>query len=541
MSTSTFWGVIGCFTIVLALIAFIIVLVVLIFTGKTLNKLLTWALSSLNFNQILTNTSASNKAAFNSLKATIIQYLQGISLFGPPPKKLVPATTSRLYGQFFSFVGLKLVAVLIQTFLGVYALWLCKVAQSNILPSDFRGAPYTDLPPIIESIMTQVNFFKLNGQDYSTKLLFQYLYVPDKSANDTTQINSQFSILNALREYNELPTITGTSMFFIYMIESIFCLNFSMINMFFSAFNSLYEWILVLFGGYLLLFVFTINVILTNIIFIYIYFAGIFSWIWKLNKPQVVVQDDEKFLKPNFAQNWVYITITSMPFTWLFTLIETIFIVNLFGIFLMLGNMFCFPVVILYSLICGSFITAKVVEGFKIGENYTFLTLYVNKMRYMIIPICLFMSIYVVIGANCYLGKNEMYAAIVATIIVLLVLINVPITNVNDFGSKDTEPYNYTQADKRTQFKQSNTVLWALTGAMYSADLAINLSNQLNKLSKFDNHVNEVKQSLDQQPSKPMQMGGNTKNYHSESLIKKMQALNNKIRENMIVPTMSAI
>ena len=113
--------------------------------------------------------------------------------------------------------------------------------------------------------MTQVNFFRLDGEDYSTKLLFQYLYVPDKSANDSRQVNSQFSILNTLLEFNEAPTVTGTAMFFIYMFENLFCLNYSMINMFFSFFNSFYEWFLVLFGSYLIIFVFVVNFILSNI------------------------------------------------------------------------------------------------------------------------------------------------------------------------------------------------------------------------------------------------------------------------------------
>ena len=138
---------------------------------------------------------------------------------------------------------------------------------------------------------------------------------PVNTANDSKQINSQFTLLNALREFNESPTITGTTMYFIYMIESLFCLNYTMINMFFSFFNSFYEWALVLFGGYLLIFVLAVNFIVSNLVFFYIFFAGIFSWIWKLNKPQVVLQDGEKFSKPNFAQNWVYITLMSMPFT----------------------------------------------------------------------------------------------------------------------------------------------------------------------------------------------------------------------------------
>jgi hypothetical protein len=532
---SGFW----VFTSILAIIALIIVCLIGYFFGKISNELLTWALSSLNFNDIAVNASASNKATFNKFKESIKHFLQRISLFGGPPKK-TGTTQSQVYGEFFKYIGLKLIALLIQTFLGVYALWMCKVAQANLLPSDFRGAPYTDLPPIIDSIITQVNFFKLNGDDYSTKLLFQYLYIPDKSANDSKQINSQFSLLNQLREANESPTITGTTMYFIYILENLFCLNFSMINMFFSFFNSFYEWVLVLFGSYLLIFVFVANSILSNILFLYIFFAGIFTWIWKLNKPQVVIQNGEKLTKPNFIQNWVYITFFAMPLTWVFTLVESIFLLNCFLPFLILGNTAVFPIIILYCILSASFIVAKVVEGSKIGENYTFLTLYVNKMRYMITPIFIIMSIYVIIGAKAYLGNTERNAAIVATVIVLLTLMNIPITNVNDFGTKDTQPYNYIQAEKRTQFKFSSTVLWALSGAVTSGDLAINIANQINKIQKFDNHVIEVQGNQPQPQPQPQSGGKNLFNdvAQSDNLIKKMQQLNNKIRENMSMPIM---
>jgi len=535
--------------IFLATYVFIIICIIAIFFGAIFKDLMKWALSSLNFNKMMTNASASNKAAFNSMILKITNFLNSISLFGKPPKSTA-TTTSQLYGEFFKYVGLKIIAVLIQSFLGVYALWMCKVAQTNILPTDFRGAPYTDLPPIIDPIITQVNFFKLNGDDYSTKLLFQYLYIPDKSANDSKQINSQFSILNKLREINESPTISGTTMYFIYLFENLFCLNFSMINIFFSFFNSFYEWVLVLFGSYLILFTFVVNILISNIVFIYIFFAGIFAWIWKLNKPRVVVEDGEQLSKPNFIQNWVYITLFSMPLTWVATFIETVFLLNCFLPFLILGNMFVFPIITIYVILSICFIVARISEGNKTGESYSFLTLYVNKMRYMITPIFIIMSIYVIIAAKAYLGNTERNASIVAVIIVLIVLMNIPITNVNDFGTKDTEPYNYIQAEKRTQFKLSSTVLWAITGAVTSGDLAINIANQINRIKTFDNHVNEVQRNplpypdvreQQQQQQQQLQSGGKKifdDVYQSDNLIEKMKALNSKIRKNITISIM---
>lgn len=481
-------GIMAFFAGLIALGLLVMVILIAVFTGHVLEKILVWALSSLNFGKILEQSNSSNKANFNNFKDKIKKYLKNLSYFGTPaPKK--GSTKADAYKQFFEFILLKFVAVLIQTLLGIHALWLCKVAQTNILPSDYRGAPYTDLPPIINSIISQVNFFKQDGQDFSTKLLFQYLYIPDRSSNDSKPINSDFSVLNTLREMNESPSITGTAMFFIYMIESLFCLNYYMINLFFSFFNTFYEWFIVLFGGYLIIFTVVVNLILSNLCFIYTFLSGIFSWIWKINKPQIVMEDGTEYEKPNVIQNWLYVSLTKMPLTWFFSLIESIFLFNCFIPFILVGNIFVFHIVILYCLISSVFIVAKVAEGDKIGQEYSFSTLYINKMRYMITPVFFLMSIFVIIGANTYLGTTERNAAIVAGIIVLFMLNTIPTTNINNLGSINTKLPNFEQADKRVQYKLSANVIWALTGTIDAGDFASNIKNQINKLTKFKNYV----------------------------------------------------
>jgi len=515
-------GILAFFAGLIALGLLVIIILIAVFTGQVLDKVLVWALSTLNFGKIVEQSQSSNKANFNNFKETVKKYLKNLSYFGKPsPKK--GSTKADAYKQFFEFVLLKLVAVLFQTLLGIHALWLCKVAQTNILPSDYRGAPYTDLAPIITSIVSQVNFFKMDGETWSTKLLFEYLYVPDRSANDSIPINSDFSVLNTLREFNESPSISGTAMFFIYMIESLFCLNYFMINLFFSFFNSFYEWFIVLFGGYLIIFTLVINLLLSNLCFIYTFLSGIFTWIWKINMPRIVMEDGKEYKAPNVIQNWLYVSLTKMPLTWFFSLIESIFLFNCFIPFILIGNIFVFHVIILYCLISSIFIVAKVGEGEKIGEEYSFSTLYVNKMRYMLMPIFLLMSIFIVIGANAYLGTTERNAAVVASIIVLILLGNIPTGNTGNLGSKDTKPPNLEQAGKRVQYKLSANVIWALTGTIDAGDFSTNLKNQLNKIHKFNNYVN-----FNKPDNSNMQVGGKSDN-NSSYLLKKIRDLREKL------------
>ena len=69
---SGFW----IFTSILAIIVLIIVCLVGHFFGVISKELISWALSSLNFSQIATNASATNKAVFNKFKEKISNKLQ---------------------------------------------------------------------------------------------------------------------------------------------------------------------------------------------------------------------------------------------------------------------------------------------------------------------------------------------------------------------------------------------------------------------------------------------------------------------------------
>ena len=52
-------------------------------------------------------------------------------------------------------------------------LYVCKLAQSNILPTDINCAPYTDSTPIITPV--QIDIFQTGGDDpLSMKLNFPY-------------------------------------------------------------------------------------------------------------------------------------------------------------------------------------------------------------------------------------------------------------------------------------------------------------------------------------------------------------------------------
>ena len=98
------------------------------------------------------------------------------------------------YGKFLSSL-LIIVFVIFYFFISSYVLYACKIAQSNILPTDTNCFPYTDNKPEITSIDT--NIFKTLFSDpaLSAKLNIPY-----------DNYNSKISILDTLRKYKDSPS-----------------------------------------------------------------------------------------------------------------------------------------------------------------------------------------------------------------------------------------------------------------------------------------------------------------------------------------------
>ena len=72
-------------------------------------------------------------------------------------------------------------------------LYACKLAQSNILPTDIHCSPYTDSKPNIQPIKT--NIFSTGGDNpLSMKLSFPY-----------NEYNSKNYIIDMFREYKNEP------------------------------------------------------------------------------------------------------------------------------------------------------------------------------------------------------------------------------------------------------------------------------------------------------------------------------------------------
>ena len=96
-------------------------------------------------------------------------------------------------GSFLSSVIVMFIAVTVYYTGSGLLLYACKLAQSNILPTDIHCSPYTDSEPNIQPIKT--NIFTTGGDNpLSMKLSFPY-----------NEYNSKNYIIDMFRDYKNEP------------------------------------------------------------------------------------------------------------------------------------------------------------------------------------------------------------------------------------------------------------------------------------------------------------------------------------------------
>ena len=146
-------------------------------------------------------------------------------------------------GGFLSSVAVIFVAITVYYTGSGLILYVCKLAQSNILPTDVHCAPYTDSEPNIQPIKT--NIFATGGESpLSMKLSFPY-----------DEYNSKNYILDMFREYKNEPRSNFLANYLISMIETILHFNYSAINKILDMLNGMPEILLVIFGPIIVSFI----------------------------------------------------------------------------------------------------------------------------------------------------------------------------------------------------------------------------------------------------------------------------------------------
>jgi hypothetical protein len=183
-------------------------------------------------------------------------------------------STNTKFVNFIKTLGGMVLVVIVYYSLGGLILFSCKVAQSNILPTDENCAPYTNQVPEIKSTTNfSMNIFKnaFLEPDSSEKISIKY-----------TADNSKNKFLDGLRTYKSRSDGSSVGNYMVSVIEKVTAFVFNMVNIILSTINQLPESIIILLGP-ILWFCAGPFIMLFGVIYSIILWFKEMSWLFKTN------------------------------------------------------------------------------------------------------------------------------------------------------------------------------------------------------------------------------------------------------------------
>jgi len=303
---------------------------------------------------------------------------------------------------------------------GGLILFICKLAQSNILPSDPNCAPYTDAEPMIKPSPIQTNIFTtFTDPEMSMKMEIPY------------DINSKHKIIEIFKKYKEKSSSNFLANYFISISECLFQFNYSAINMIMNLMNNTFpEPAIIGVGPIICGFLYIFGTLMNAVYFAYLWFSKM-SWFFKTNtnntgdgKPQ---WEDVTLTTP---VNWVLGGSLSMIFVFI----------------LILG----FPVVSILPIFIfhHSLISTLFVKAMMNGKQITSFTIILETLKYYKLPIVYIVSLFIVLLAFSNLGALPGIFSIITLISIYYGII--PMNIFESIPEKNlSESVSYEQAIKK--------------------------------------------------------------------------------------------
>lgn len=176
--------------------------------------------------------------------------------------------------SFLKTIGGKVLTIIIYFSLGGLILFSCKVAQSNILPTDENCAPYTSQQPTFKLPPSKnlINIFKSSFFDpeSSEKIYFSY------------EENAKSTLLDLLRSYKEKPNSGSIGNYFVSYFEKLTAFLFYFVSLLLSFVNRIPESLIIMLGPIGFLFVYPFVFFVGLVYSIILWFTEM-TWFFKMN------------------------------------------------------------------------------------------------------------------------------------------------------------------------------------------------------------------------------------------------------------------
>lgn len=332
-------------------------------------------------------------------------------------------------------------------------LYVCKLAQANILPTEEHCYPYTENKPTIDPIKTNI-FTTFTDPEMSMKLEFPY-----------DDYNSSNKAIDMFREYKNKSSSSFLANYFITILEHLINFNYSAINNVMNTLNGLPETLVVGFGPIITGFLFAIMYIVNLIYAIYLWFSHM-GWFFKTN-----TNDSGDGLP-----KWEDVTLTS-PINWALG----VALIILFSILFILGfGLLVFISFFVLSYCCLSCIMYK---GLLDGKKTDAFTIIKDTLKYYKLTIVGIISFFVVALAFSKLGLVQGIFSVIVLGLIYWGIISVDIfkpikeTNVTPLVS-------YKQATKKCSFTRTREGKHGFLYNLLLGQKGGDLTKELKKISK---------------------------------------------------------
>lgn len=362
--------------------------------------------------------------------------------------------SSKLVGFIVSIVVVILI-ILLYFSSSSLILFICKIAQSNILPSEPNCAPYTDTKPTINPSPIQTNIFTtFTDPEMSMKMEIPY------------DINSKNKLIEIFKNYKEKSSSNFLANYFISIIESILQFNYASLNTIMNLMNnSLPESVIIGTGPIICGFLYAFGILVNTLYFIYLWFANM-VWFFKTNTNNT---GDGK-------PKWEDVTPLT-PVNWFFgAALSALFVFIL---------IFGFPIVSILPMLFfhNSLISTLFMKAIMNGKQITSFTIIKETLKYYKLPIVYLISIFVVALAFSRLGAIPGLFSIVT-----IVLIYYGIISFNIFESipeRNLSPsVSYEQATKKCPSINKNFEKHGLLYNLIFGQKGGNITKQLKHIGK---------------------------------------------------------
>ena len=334
---------------------------------------------------------------------------------------------------------------------GAIMLFLCKLAQSNIMPTEMNCSPYTDTEPVITPSPIQTNIFTtFTDPEMSMKLQIPY------------DINSKYKVIDMFKEYKEKPSSNFLANYFISIIESLFQFNYSSINSSMNLMNSsLPEGVIIGLGPIISAFIYAFKIIFNIFYFIYLWFSNM-SWFFKSNK------NDTGDGKPKWEDVWI-----TSPVNWFAGVGLAVLFTFLFPLFMLLP-ITCYHYVLFSTIFYKAFLNGKQISSFAI---------IIETLKYYKVTIVSIISLFIILLAFSKLGAIAGVCSIVTLFLVYYGIISIDLFKA--IPEKNLTPsVSYNQAKKTCSSKAATSEKHGFLYNLLSGQKGGNIANELKKIGK---------------------------------------------------------